>query len=520
MAQNIGTLISASIRPNDSLDPIASAYASDIKGGLHTVTDSSDRNSIIFERREWGMMSYVVNDNKTYQLSFSYSNTDIMNNANWKEFSGSGGSSGNEWIDSVLSIQNTEPGSPVDGDRYIIGSSPAGINWSLLSSDIVVQWSSSLGSWEQTIPTEGMSVRVDNMNNTIYHYEGVFPTGMWDTEKQNQIRYLNLTTPDGASYSSTSVPPFDSYSQDVVFLSKFSSTNTGLTVSVNVNGLGEVIVKKTNNSGLMNFYSNEINTDIVYNLYYDGTYLQLTSPSSDSALNVKYYIESSDYIIVPQYYQYWVYGDLEIEGHLVNYGQIFVANGSIVMSGGTISNYGSLSLVNLNTGTPSFTDTDTIEFFTSNTIFGLSVTASVKDGSLTASKLDTGSNGGATAGYFLSVDSNGDFNWVVPIVGVNSSFNDKNFLITSNSISDGFFTGLAISSNPIGYVSVYINGVESDLGYGSTTSNSCYFSDNGGLTAKSQGSISIGDGLYWNGTVAGYDLSTDLPDRISLMYLE
>jgi hypothetical protein len=144
----------------------------------------------------------------------------------------------------------------------------------------------------------------------------------------------------------------------------------------------------------------------------------------------------------------------------------------------------------------------------------------VKDGSLTASKLDTGSNGGATAGYFLSVDSNGDFNWVVPTIGVNNSFNDKNYIVLSNSTFDGFFTGLTISSTPIGHVGVYVNGVESDLGYGSTTSNSCYFSDDGGLTAKSQGNIFIGDGLYWNGTVAGYQLSTDLPDRISLMYLE
>jgi hypothetical protein len=168
MAQNVGTLISAAIRPNDSLDPIASAYASEIKGGLHSVTTSSDRNSIIFERRDWGMMCYVQNDNKTYQLTYGYSNTDIMNNANWKEFSGSGGGGGNEWIDSVLSIENTEPVSPVDGDRYIIGPSPTGTNWSLLSSDLVVQWSSSLNTWEQTTPTEGMSVRVDNMNNIIY----------------------------------------------------------------------------------------------------------------------------------------------------------------------------------------------------------------------------------------------------------------------------------------------------------------------------------------------------------------
>lgn len=523
MAQNVGTLISAAIRPNDSLDPIASAYASEIKGGLHTVTTASDRNNIIFERREWGMMCYVQNDNKTYQLSYNYSNTDIMNNANWKEFSGAGGGSGNEWIDSVFSIENTEPASPSNGDRYIIGPSPTGTNWSSLTSDLVVQWNTTLSAWEQTIPTEGMSVRVDNMNNAIYKYEGVFPLGTWDSERQNQIRYISLTTPDGASYSATSVPTLDSYSQDVVFLSKFASTNTGLTVSVNINGLGEVEVKKTNNSGLFNFYSGEINTSLIYSLYYDGTYLQLTSPSSDTSLNVKYYVEPTDYIIVPQNYQYWVYGSLEVAGNLVNYGQVVVANGSLIMSGGTVSNMpgSQFVLVSLASGaTTSYNDTDTIQFSYQDLVTGPSVSAIVKDGSLTASKLDTGSNGGATAGYVLSVDSNGEFSWISPNSTVGSSFYDKNFIITSNSTYDGFFTGLTISKTPSGHVAVFINGVEADLSYGVTNSNSCYFSNDGGLTAKSQGNIIPGDGLYWNGTIAGYELTTDLPDRISLIYLE
>jgi hypothetical protein len=34
MSQNIGTLVSAAIRPNDSLDPIATAYGNEIKGGF------------------------------------------------------------------------------------------------------------------------------------------------------------------------------------------------------------------------------------------------------------------------------------------------------------------------------------------------------------------------------------------------------------------------------------------------------------------------------------------------------
>ena len=58
MAQNIGTLVTAAIRPNDSLDLIASAFAKEIKGGLHSVTASSDRNAIFEARREWGMLCH------------------------------------------------------------------------------------------------------------------------------------------------------------------------------------------------------------------------------------------------------------------------------------------------------------------------------------------------------------------------------------------------------------------------------------------------------------------------------
>ena len=61
MAQNIGTLVTAAIRPNDSLDLIASAYANEIMGGLHRATASTDRDAIITARREWGMMCYTIN---------------------------------------------------------------------------------------------------------------------------------------------------------------------------------------------------------------------------------------------------------------------------------------------------------------------------------------------------------------------------------------------------------------------------------------------------------------------------
>ena len=81
MAQNIGTLVTAAIRPNDSLDLIASAFANEIKGGLHSATASSDRNSIFEARREWGMLCYVINDDNEsfpYFLLFNISRINVI----------------------------------------------------------------------------------------------------------------------------------------------------------------------------------------------------------------------------------------------------------------------------------------------------------------------------------------------------------------------------------------------------------------------------------------------------------
>jgi hypothetical protein len=423
MAQNVGTLVSSAIRPNDSLDPIASAFAVEIKGGLHTTSTATDRNNIIFQRREWGMMCYVTTENKTYQLTYGYApgalGTDIMNNSNWKEFSGAGGSGGggSEWIDSVISIQNAEPVSPNGGDRYIVGQSPTGgVTWTSLTSDSVVQWNSSLSTWGVTTPTDGMSVRVDNLDNTIYKYEGTFPLGVWQTEKLNSVRNVSFTTSTGLTYSAVSNPPFDSYNSEIILLSTFTSTNSATAVSLDVNGLGLVSLLKSSESGLIPLKVGDLIPGVMYSILYNGTYFQISNPSNESLFNVKRYIEPTDSITVPQYYQYWVYGDLEVAGNLINYGHVVIANGGLILTGGgVVTNMpgSDFAILSLQSGsTASYNDSTTINFDLQNTIFGPSVSAYVKDGSLTASKLDTGLNGGATAGYILSVDSTGDFVWI------------------------------------------------------------------------------------------------------------
>jgi hypothetical protein len=343
---NIGTLVSAAIRPNNSLDPIATAYASEIKGGLHTVDTIFDRDNIIFERRDWGMLCYVVEDNKNYQLKYNHYSDDILDNMNWIEFtSGSGGS---EWIDSVIDIIFEEPTNEIIGDRYLLGTKPTDIligTWSSsLSPTMVVEWDGT--SWQTTTPTDGMSVRVDNKDNAIYRYVGIYPTGEWSEERVSQIRSVDLDSTDGIDFNGQT-EPFEWYRKDMMFLVKFSTTNTSTQINLLLNDLSSIQVKKPTSNGLVDFIANEIKSDVVYSLVYDGTYLQLIKNYSESGLSIKYYIEPTDYIVVPQYHQYWVYGNLTIDGFFLNYGQLIIANGSLILGSGTFSNYGTLMFIQL-----------------------------------------------------------------------------------------------------------------------------------------------------------------------------
>ena len=56
------------------------------------------------------------------------------------------------------------------------------------------------------------------------------------------------------------------------------------------------------------------------------------------------------------------------------------------------------------------------------------------------------------------------------------------------------------------YVGVRVNGIYYEVGNGVKTSD-CYFSGNGGTSARAFGAVQNGDTLYWNGVIAGFDLS-------------
>jgi hypothetical protein len=329
MAKNIGTLISSAIRPNDSLDPIASAFGNEIKGGLHCYQSIAQRNAIITARMELGMLVSVTAENKIYKL------TSIVP-VTWVEY-GTGVGSSSEWQNSVKTINSTnEPNSPISGDRYLIGAT----SWWTANVNNIVEFDGY--NWNFVSPTNGMSVRVDDENGITYKYNGT----SWVKERNSQVYSIDAIG-DGVNYTSTiSDFLYTSYQNDVIFLSKFNVTSTD-SATININGLGVKNIIKPTVYGLTSSITNDILAGTIYRLTYDGVNFQLARPYSDE-FNNKYKIEIGEYIVVPPNTQYWLYGDINIEGTLINYGRVVIANGNILS--GSIENLGEGSIDLITTG--------------------------------------------------------------------------------------------------------------------------------------------------------------------------
>lgn len=383
MALNTGTLITSAIRPNDSNDPIASAYSSEIKGGIHSVNSIIDRNNIIIERRDWGMLSYVKLLDKTYQLKYNHVNTDINDNLNWVENNlGNDNNVSTEWIDSVIEIRTDEPSIKTSGDRYLLGTNPSDSlsgSWSsLFTPGTVVEWNSVTSSWDETIPTNGMSLRVDNEDFSIYKYEGNNPTGFWEKERNTQVISINAASNNGINFTSNSYYPFENYKKDVIILTTFDNPNIIGTQSIlpittiNINGLGDVEIKNTTRNGLERISQDgDISPGKTYTLIFNGTTFELIKHYNDyTRFDIKYYIEDTEHIIIPPYHQYWVYGDLTIAGEITNYGNIVVANGSIIFEGsGTIYEEGDgfITMVSLSESLVGLSPLSVMDFETGST---------------------------------------------------------------------------------------------------------------------------------------------------------
>lgn len=169
------------------------------------------------------------------------------------------------------------------------------------------------------------------------------------------------------------------------------------------------------------------------------------------------------------------------------------------------------------TGSKVAVDNSTVEIAT-----GTPGSLRVKSGGITETHLNSsvagnGLTGGAgsplavgATNDSISVATNG-IKAAVPVRG------DKNLTASVTSSDGDAAMAATISYTPPGdsMVGVLVNGVQMNL-KGDKTGD-CYFSDDGGTTARALTAITSGDSLHWNGSVAGFQL--DANDRISLNYV-
>ena len=85
------------------------------------------------------------------------------------------------------------------------------------------------------------------------------------------------------------------------------------------------------------------------------------------------------------------------------------------------------------------------------------------------------------------------------------------------TLSDGNLATLVVlgETPPLNsWIMVFINGISVEVGNGNKQGH-CYFSGDGGGTPRATGQLTQGDKLFWNGSVAGFQLdSSDLIDFI------
>lgn len=77
-----------------------------------------------------------------------------------------------DWQDSVLSFETSPPGSPSNGDRYLVEPTASGV-WTGLE-DYIVEWNTASGTWDTYAPNEGFSTFIEDENKYYVFYDGAW----------------------------------------------------------------------------------------------------------------------------------------------------------------------------------------------------------------------------------------------------------------------------------------------------------------------------------------------------------
>ena len=95
---------------------------------------------------------------------------------------------------------------------------------------------------------------------------------------------------------------------------------------------------------------------------------------------------------------------------------------------------------------------------------------------------------------------------------------DMTASVTVADNDQGTATAVAQDNDSGGYIGARVNGLHYETGDGTKVGVACYFSGDGGVTARAFSAVVAGDTWHWNGSIVGFQL--DANDRIDFTYEE
>ena len=142
-----------------------------------------------------------------------------------------------------------------------------------------------LAPWDKAVLLDPAINGVSNENvvdltpEYEFVYEGVTGSGNPDdcwvkVSTETEVTYVEPLEISANIYGGTASKGILEYNKNITYLVKFPTTNTG-PITLSIDGFEFLDVKKVNANGLQPLVNGEINTDIVYPVYYDGTQFQI-----------------------------------------------------------------------------------------------------------------------------------------------------------------------------------------------------------------------------------------------------
>lgn len=170
--------------------PVDIRFAFDFISSNGGDTSKTVRNDLTLSKRYEGLICYVRETKKPYILVGGITNSDWKEVCLYEQVV-----NGITRLRKVISILNTPPTSPSEGDRYIVGSTPTG-EW---GSDNAVHKIATYtkGDWVYTAPDEGMVVYIDSENkDAIFIDDG---TPQWEIRSLASGNHNELSNLQGGS---------------------------------------------------------------------------------------------------------------------------------------------------------------------------------------------------------------------------------------------------------------------------------------------------------------------------------